>query len=388
MQPPTPSKRIAALVATPNKQNTGMRFVNDALVLWLESLGAAKDTDFFQFEASDLERPLRGGAPVRCVLDLDPDRYQVILIWGDFLLDRDWLRRVCARVARERSVAPAHVVEHAERVIFGAAGADAAQRIVVGQCFLVSDGAYEADVAYRERFTRLAARARFFRMRDPLSAARARAFSGISEAGAIGLDAALLWPALRESDPDAARVPDREGFGVFFGRTSGGFRTKLASVLAARAAKGAGRGVPLAWFPRRVPLGWLALALGAGSAPLPSELDEIAARLRRFRFVLTDTYHLALVCWSIGVPALCLGRGAQRFAHPIHDKKKEIFFQSQRLERFHFFAEDGFATTYARVGSALREILAASPGPSAARQIRAQARELLTALNAAFALPR
>jgi len=379
-------RRIAALVATPNKQNTGMRFVNDALVLWLESLGLAKSTDFFQFENSDAEPPARSGAAMRCILDLAPERYEQIVIWGDFLLDRDWLRRVCTRVASERRIVPAQAVEHAERVIFGGAGdGETPSRIVVGQCFLVGNPAYEADAAYRERFARLAASARFFRMRDPLSAARAAAFSGLASAATIGLDAALLRPALCEPSAETERERQCDGFGVFFGRTPGGLPAKLASVLAARATKAAGRGESLAWFPQREPLRWLDVAIGNGARSLPEPLDEIVARLRRFHFVLTDTYHLALVCWSIGVPALCLGRGAQRFAHPVHDKKKELFFLSQRLERFHFFAEDGFGATYARVRTAVDEILGAKPGPDAASQIRAQANELLGALGAALA---
>jgi hypothetical protein len=319
------------------------------------------------------------------VLELVPERYERIVIWGDFLLDRDWLRRVCARVAAERDVAPERVVEHAERVIFGAAEeGETPHRYVVGQCFLVSSSAYEADAAYRARFTRLASRARFFRMRDPLSAARARAFSGLASAAEIGVDAALLRPALGEPSAQSERASARAGFGVFFGRTPGGFPAKLASVLAARATRRAGRGQPLAWFPQREPVRWLRRALGSAAEPLPESLDEVVARLRRFHFVLTDTYHLALVCWSIGVPALCLGRGAQRFEHPVHDKKKEIFFQSQRLERFHFFVEDGFAASYARVRAAIGEVLEASPGPAAAGRIRAQAEELLGALTEAI----
>jgi hypothetical protein len=117
---------------------------------------------------------------------------------------------------------------------------------------------------------------------------------------------------------------------------------------------------------------------------LPEDLDAALAALARFAFVLTDTYHLALVCWSLGVPAICIGAGAQRFTHSVHDKKKELFYLAQRIERFHVFAEDGYATAHAAARAAIEEILDDDPGPAVASRIRAQAEQVISALDAAL----
>jgi hypothetical protein len=385
MTSPTSATRIAALVATPSKGNTGMRVVNDALACWLASHGLLAQTDWFAFEAPPAFLPAEERAAVRSVLELDPQRYGRIVVWGDFLIDRNWLAKACERVAAERAAPLAEVRRHAEAVIFG--GADAAPpRIVVGQCFLVSDDAYDADAAYQARFARLAREARILLLRDPVSAARAHAFGGAALHALPPLDAALLRPTLRARAGDAARslATPRSGYGIFFGRTAGGLAAKLGMLAAAR---GAGPAHALRWLPGREVPGWLRVASSPREVAPQGGVEAWLDALRRLSFVLTDTYHLALVCWSIGVPALCLGRGAQRFRHSTHDKKKELFFLAQRIERFHVYAEDGFAAARAQTRERIAEIAARDPGPGVARQIAAQAEPVIAALDAALGSP-
>jgi hypothetical protein len=380
-------KRIAALVATPSKGNTGMRVVNDALVCWLDSLRLLGETDFFRFETPPPATLANERVCHGCVLDLDPARYAWLVVWGDFLIDRNWLAKACERAAAERGARPSEVRRHAEAAIFGGeAGSAEPVRLVVGQNFLVSDDGYDADAAYQARFARLAREARLFLLRDPISAARASVFARSPASPLPPLDAALLRPALRErSSLATVRAPaaKRGGFGLFFGRTHGGLRAKLASTLAA-ARGGAGRAYALSWLPGRVIPGWLRLAASPEPLALDGDVDDVVATLRGLSFVVTDTYHLALVCWSSGVPAICVGAGAQRFAHSTHDKKKELFFLSQRIERFHLFAEASFASAHAQARACVAEIAAHDPGPAVARAIAAQAEPVLRALDEAL----
>jgi hypothetical protein len=382
-----PPKRIAALVATPSKGNTGMRVVNDALLRWLGALGLRESTDLFAFERPSVPRGTEH-ADFGCVLELAPERYERIVVWGDFLLDRNWLSGACERVARERSLPAAAVRAHAEEVIFGPAREDPAERgrrVVVGQCLLVSDESYERDSGYRDRLARLARSAALFAMRDPISASRASVFAAAPAPALPALDAALLRPALlaRAAGGPPTREAASRDFGVFFYRTAGGLAAKLAMLRAARRFAG-GRAHWLSWLPTRAAPTWLRLAARPRNALLPEPLDEALAALSRFAFVVTDTYHLALVCWSMGVPALCIGAGAQRFAHAVHDKKKELFYLAQRIERFHVFAEDSFARAYDSTRRAVEEISAERPGEAVAQRIREQAERLLAALDAAM----
>jgi hypothetical protein len=381
-------KRIAALVATPSKGNTGMRVVNDALLRWLDSAGLGDATELFAFERPSVPRGTEH-ADFGCILDLAPERYERIVVWGDFLLDRNWLAGACDRLARERSLPASDVRAHAERVIFGpedAGGAERRRRVVVGQCLLVSDASYERDRAYQVRLARLARDAALFALRDPISAARASVLAEAPASALPPLDAALLRPALlaRSGATPAPRDPEARDFGVFFFRTSGGLAAKLAAVRAAKRFSRGGRAHALDWLPNRPPPPWLRWTVHPLRADLPESIDEALAALARFAFVVTDTYHLALVCWSIGVPAICIGAGAQRFTHSVHDKKKELFYLAQRIERFHLFAEDGYARAWAETRGMLEEIAHESPGPAVAERIRVQAERLLAALDAAL----
>src|SRR5439155_13457063 len=55
--------------------------------------------------------------------------------------------------------------------------------------------------------------------------------------------------------------------------------------------------------------------------------------------IITDAYHLCVLAWSNGIPAVCVGRGASRFFTSVSDKKKELFFQTISADRFYLFSE-------------------------------------------------
>jgi hypothetical protein len=284
-------------------------------------------------------------------------------------------------VARARGVVGRGARAHAARVIFGEAG-DAVRRIVVGQCLLVSDASYEADSTYQAQLARLAENAALFAMRDPISAARV----GAPASGPPPLDAALLRPALlARLGSGPRRFADRpRACGFFFHRTSGGLAAKLAAARAARRYS-EGRPLYLRWLPTRELPPWLRLAANPSEVVLPERLDDALELLAGLSCVVTDTYHLALVSWSLGVPAICIGAGAQRFTHSVHDKKKELFYLAQRIERFYLFAEDGYREASRLSRAMFEEIERADPGPRVAQRIRGQAERVLSALDAALA---
>ena len=151
-----------------------------------------------------------------------------------------------------------------------------------------------------------------------------------------GTDAALVLPP-----PGPARRADAHGvndvngvLGVFVGRSRlspeevGTFGRRLAGSLGLRPAWLPWGHEPGFWPMRgrtRLRLAWPELDAGvpttsglrrarlAASAlrdgPRPDEpltLGELEQRLLACRLVLTDTYHLALTAWRLGVPAVCL----------------------------------------------------------------------------------
>jgi hypothetical protein len=54
---------------------------------------------------------------------------------------------------------------------------------------------------------------------------------------------------------------------------------------------------------------------------------------------VTDTYHLSVNAWRMGVPAACIGRGTDARFDPLTDKKKEILFSMYRASDYYVFAE-------------------------------------------------
>ena len=75
---------------------------------------------------------------------------------------------------------------------------------------------------------------------------------------------------------------------------------------------------------------------------VPQKLEGLAGAftaLRRCRFVVTDTYHLSLLAWRLGIPTVCIGRASEHPNQTIDDKKKENFYYTYGAKMFYVFAE-------------------------------------------------
>src|SRR5690606_23837329 len=59
---------------------------------------------------------------------------------------------------------------------------------------------------------------------------------------------------------------------------------------------------------------------------------DLLKEILQCKVLITDTYHLSLMAWSLGVPCICFGNAAEDFTLTTHDKKKEIFFISNYIE--------------------------------------------------------
>lgn len=71
--------------------------------------------------------------------------------------------------------------------------------------------------------------------------------------------------------------------------------------------------------------------------------------------MVTDTDHCCVNTWREGLPAFCIGHGAQHSSGTLTEKKKELLFMMFNARRFYLFAEN----------------IAAAPGQDhAARQAR------------------
>ncbi len=69
-------------------------------------------------------------------------------------------------------------------------------------------------------------------------------------------------------------------------------------------------------------------------------LMELYELLKTYDFIVTDTYHLCLNAWKMGLPAICIGSGNSLLDSTLTDKKKEFFFDMYEAQDFYVFLEE------------------------------------------------
>ncbi len=353
------SHRIVVACAPAPHFNPGMHCVDLALdaVLRRHGIGAELDRRVLYTPAELHSRGI-GGSPDGYGLPLAYRTFRqsppslaaadTILFWGDFLHSRHYRQAVASLMVRsglEASTGAA--LQYFDRNIFlaGQPLRVLERAVVFGSCLLTDVGVPEADREYDSLLSRLLGAARHVETRDALSAQRVadiRRSSGVSH---LGVDCALL---LRPSDcvelagPGARAVePERNrDIGVFFART----QEDPALLLGLAERVGEKVGAPLSWlpwFPAPAPTEEAARGrwptLGDGTSA--GSLSRALGALLRCRAVVTDVYHLSVLAWNCGIPAVCVGRGASRFRTAVSDKKKEIFHLMYGIDRLYVFAE-------------------------------------------------
>jgi hypothetical protein len=262
-----------------------------------------------------------------------------IIYWGDFLhAPGYWKYDLLPRMVRD-GTAPdtAAALELAYRLHFLEQMPEARKRaLIFGGTVITNAIAEQTDARYRNAFENLMRDARGIFFRDPISAAHAARFRAGRQT--LGADCALLLddadvPAL--AGAATARVAGTAG--VYFGRS----RLTLAMLAFARAVAGRA-GLRPAWMP------WLgsrwrgalqARALGFAPPEKAAAPADVLAALRGCDIVITDTYHLCVNAWRMGIPAICIGRGAEHSDSTINSKKKEIFYAMHGAGDFYVFQE-------------------------------------------------
>ena len=273
----------------------------------------------------------------------------VILFWGDFTHswsywkvdramvddDKDGLRALGVERGRRSQF------ERYARFVFLSTMPDERVRcaIAFGGTIITNDALAELDAVYYDAYRRFFSNAGAVFFRDGLSAAKVSPFRG-GEA-TLGCDAAFL---LEDSDLNQIRgfqrSSGRAGVGVFFVRSPCRIRMMLFSRLVGKHLGEKCSWIPwLAYVPNKRRHRWPLLALGYFVRCGDTRTGDILSSLSGYRFIVTDTYHLCINAWRMGIPAVCIGEGATRSVTSLGDKKKEVLYEMYGARGFYVFVE-------------------------------------------------
>lgn len=326
---------ITAVTASPPWPNPGMASVDLALPALLRRHGIDADLRLVR-----LYTPVewRVGLPEReerlARLHAFPFEYELlrgegalaalresdaILYWGDFLHSFDYLHQMASTLVRIGLAGDeAAAVREVYRSFYLADAPEEvlARAVAFGGTLLFNRERDYNNPDYARQLGRFVRGARGVWMRDVYSALRVADLRGPFS---LGADCALL---LRDEDldllPETGWDPGGDPgdtAGIFFGRTRadarriGRFARDLCRKLGATPEW-------LPWFdssyrPNHLPEVREAVPRlrVADDSRLPA-VGDLLRRLARYRFVISDTYHVCLNAWRAGVPALCLGEAS------------------------------------------------------------------------------
>jgi hypothetical protein len=341
--------RIAVITASnPGYENPGMITVDLAFDAFRKRLGRETDVSWFTLHPPDAaglrsyvrpeELPFRY-LPLGESLDRVFD-HDAIVFWGDFLQTRHYLREDGAdrllRLGYARDRAEAGRILHRCLLLQGAPARILERTFLFGGTILHNSQSDYSDTEYAEPFLRLVRSCRGAWMREPLSASKITHLRQDHPTNHLGMDAAFLLgtsdlAGLATTEWSAA-IPHDRSVGVFIGS-----RTRMprdfVSFCRALATRFDAAIEWLPWLvdrrPRRRSLRLQIARARLAKRALPYTLGDLLTALRKYRFVITDTYHMCVNAWRAGTPAICVGEpqpDTRREYQSLNDLKKHVMY--------------------------------------------------------------
>lgn len=340
------NRSVSVICAPPNGRNPGMTSVDLAFEEIAREAGVREATYWRLWDQSEWSTPPGGSSrrPDGTFLDEDsgltyhPLRGRLdealssdcVVFWGDFLHMAVYQRQNVDVLTRRTGLFDS--AEEAEDVVArhlllrGQPRSTFSKVISYGST-LSFNSASDYAGRYGQDLKRFLSSAHRVWLRDPYSALVAAAARGDRDEVCKGVDAAFLLP-------DTARPAGENRLGVFFGRSD------IDPESVARLGRAITQRLEIrpTWIPwgeqpafwpirdrRRLRLAWPGLeheviapspaermstyrsAARGGAASHPGlSTRELVREIARCRLVLTDTYHLAVTAWRLGVPAVCV----------------------------------------------------------------------------------
>lgn len=274
----------------------------------------------------------------------------LVVYWGDFLQARHYVEdeaagRLCALYGLTADQARSFAYHALLQT--DAAPETRHKTVVFGSSLLYNRVADYAAVEYGESLRSLLRATKLSAFRDPLSAQRAAHVAGDYVSNYLGTDPAfLLEPGDLDEFPAggwASALQPHRSIGLFFGT-----RTALPDWLFPFCeAVATNLGCDLEWVPwfpyheilREQVRPRKSLFSRQKGVDLLERIERLLPRgedysqgdllhaLRKYRFVITDTYHLCINAWRTGTPSICFGAAADPGNQVIRDFKKRVLYE-------------------------------------------------------------
>jgi hypothetical protein len=339
-------KEIIAICAVPPGINPGMSSVDLALEQLLEKYQIKNEVDFYcLYSRPSHSEPETGAGSLfsYSLIPNDPDFFsskKIILFWGDFLHMFQYHQTVASTLYQRKYFQTSE--EALQRVynVFLLADQDTevlSRKITFGSTLLFNTPADENDPYYGLALKRFVANGRSW-FRDVYSAVKASHITGNYSTSFLGIDCATIL----EPDKFIHRHRDiikQKKTGLFIGRTTNHiwdifqFAQDFSKISA----------TSLTWipwgdvnaFPTLKNINEYPSLLTLENFTISGISDPIEAigNLLEYDSIITDTYHICVNAWNMGIPAIC-------FAGDDHFKSRNVNsgdFFSRRDKRQVFY---------------------------------------------------
>lgn len=286
-----------------------------------------------------------------------------IIYWGDFLHMAPYQQIVGRRLAqagvtRDREEA----AKLASEFFFLSEAPDEVlgKAVLFGGTLLFNSLRGAAQPDYERNFARLFRNAHSVRVRDVYSALYVNYVRQDYQRSYLGPDCALLLaPEELAALPRGAWTADPDAGtgcgGLFFGRSQQRVETlvQFARDLC-QALECAPHWLPWGAKPAFSMQYDVSSPDHVKARPAPEQwplLGDLFELIRRYRVVITDTYHLCVNAWSVGVPAICIAETRSRQSYDVNcgsrfawrDKRQVLYGMYDALDFFVYGNELGDA---------------------------------------------
>lgn len=337
---------ISLICAASISRNTGMATVDLAGLQFFTTLYPNAKISLYHLENFSSAPYSEDEYPVRYLhLQKNFDsvcRSDLIVYWGDFAhAPKHWETDVKARLVQDGSASnklEAEDLIYKHFMLENAPDEILKKTILFGGTIIPNASSANKNNRYNKALRRLLTNARTVLFRDAISSAHATPYRCSIT---LGTDCAFLLRDEFENLETPSQLLPQNGtsrVGIFFGRSN----WIIPMLLFARSVSST-LGMKPHWIPwlpavkkrRR----WPAQLTGFSPAVNSPSPNTTLAELKKCSLVVTDTYHLCVNAWRLGIPAICVGKGADRMQSTLDDKKKEILYAMYGALDFYVFSE-------------------------------------------------